>query len=109
MCRRPSNRLRSSNRWFFYLRRQKVNVLLRSGTKEVPGPFFILGGHGGPFQDLELVELRSKEEAPLRREDPLSDLTVDLHVGINLVTFLLYGVDKWKARKGRWQPQLAIP
>ena len=23
-------------------------------------------------------------------------------VGINLVTFLLYGVDKWKARKGRW-------
>lgn len=24
-------------------------------------------------------------------------------VGINLVTFLLYGVDKWKARKGRWR------
>lgn len=22
-------------------------------------------------------------------------------MGINLVTFLLYGVDKWKARKGR--------
>ena len=24
-------------------------------------------------------------------------------VGINLVTFLLYVVDKWKARKGRWR------
>ena len=24
-------------------------------------------------------------------------------LGINLMTFLLYGVDKWKARKGRWR------
>ena len=31
-------------------------------------------------------------------------------VGINLVTFLLYGVDKWKACKGRWRiPAILSP
>ena len=24
-------------------------------------------------------------------------------IGINLLTFLIFGVDKWKARKGKWR------
>ena len=24
-------------------------------------------------------------------------------IGINVLTFLLYGIDKWKARKGKWR------
>ena len=24
-------------------------------------------------------------------------------LGINLVTFLLYGIDKWKAKNGQWR------
>lgn len=36
---------------------QKVNVLLRSGTEEIPGPFFVFSLHGGSSEDLELVEL----------------------------------------------------
>lgn len=24
-------------------------------------------------------------------------------IGINILTFLIYGVDKWKARKARWR------
>ena len=32
---------------------------------------------------------------------PMRGILIIYIVGINLVTFLLYGVDKWKARKGR--------
>ena len=32
---------------------------------------------------------------------PMRGILIIYFVGINLVTFLLYGVDKWKARKGR--------
>ena len=24
-------------------------------------------------------------------------------IGINVLTFLLYGIDKWKARRGKWR------
>ena len=24
-------------------------------------------------------------------------------IGINILTFLVYGIDKWKARKGKWR------
>lgn len=24
-------------------------------------------------------------------------------IGINILTFLLYGIDKWKAQKGKWR------
>ena len=24
-------------------------------------------------------------------------------IGINILTFLVFGIDKWKARKGRWR------
>lgn len=24
-------------------------------------------------------------------------------IGINLLTFLIFGIDKWKARKGKWR------
>jgi len=34
---------------------------------------------------------------------PMRGILIIYLVGINLVTFLLYGVDKWKARKGRWR------
>ena len=34
---------------------------------------------------------------------PMRGILIIYFVGINLVTFLLYGVDKWKARKGRWR------
>ena len=32
----------------------------------------------------------------------LSTLTFYL-IGINVLTFLLYGIDKWKAQKGKWR------
>lgn len=32
----------------------------------------------------------------------LKDLTIYL-VFINVLTFLLYGIDKWKARRGKWR------
>lgn len=34
---------------------------------------------------------------------PMRGILIIYFVGINLVTFLLYGVDKWKARKRRWR------
>ena len=24
-------------------------------------------------------------------------------IGINVLTFLIYGIDKWKARRGKWR------
>ena len=32
----------------------------------------------------------------------LSTLTFYL-IGINVLTFLLYGIDKWKAQKSKWR------
>ena len=32
----------------------------------------------------------------------MNDLVIYL-VGINVLTFLIYGIDKWKARKGKWR------
>lgn len=32
----------------------------------------------------------------------MSTLTIYL-IGINILTFLIYGADKWKARKARWR------
>ena len=32
----------------------------------------------------------------------MSDLVIYL-IGINVLTFLIYGIDKWKARKGKWR------
>ena len=32
----------------------------------------------------------------------MKELTIYL-VFINVLTFLLYGIDKWKARRGKWR------
>ena len=32
----------------------------------------------------------------------MHDLVIYL-IGINVLTFLLYGIDKWKARRGKWR------
>lgn len=32
----------------------------------------------------------------------MRDLIIYL-IGINIVTFLIYGIDKWKARRGKWR------
>ena len=32
----------------------------------------------------------------------MCDLIIYL-IGINIVTFLIYGIDKWKARRGKWR------
>ena len=32
----------------------------------------------------------------------MRDLVIYL-IGINVLTFLIYGVDKWKARRGKWR------
>ena len=32
----------------------------------------------------------------------MRDLVIYL-IGINVLTFLIYGIDKWKARKGKWR------
>lgn len=32
----------------------------------------------------------------------MRDLIIYL-IGINVVTFLIYGIDKWKARRGKWR------
>ena len=32
----------------------------------------------------------------------MNDLVIYL-VGINVLTFLIYGIDKWKARRGKWR------
>ena len=40
---------------------KKRNIFLRSGAEEVPGLFFVLRGHGRPFQELELMELEEAQ------------------------------------------------
>ena len=32
----------------------------------------------------------------------MSDLVIYL-IGIIVLTFLIYGIDKWKARRGKWR------
>ena len=32
----------------------------------------------------------------------MSDLVIYI-IGINFLTFLIYGIDKWKARRGKWR------
>ena len=32
----------------------------------------------------------------------MRDLIIYL-IGINVVTFFIYGIDKWKARRGKWR------
>ena len=32
----------------------------------------------------------------------MRDLTIYL-IGANILTFLVYGIDKWKARRGKWR------
>ena len=32
----------------------------------------------------------------------MRDLVIYL-IGINVLTFLIYGIDKWKARRGKWR------
>ena len=32
----------------------------------------------------------------------MSDLVIYL-IGINVLTFLIIGIDKWKARRGKWR------
>ena len=32
----------------------------------------------------------------------MRDLVIYL-IGINVLTFLIYGIDKWKAKKGKWR------
>ena len=37
---------------------------------------------------------------------PLSEMTqaiVYILIGINVLTFLVYGIDKWKAKRGSWR------
>ena len=33
----------------------------------------------------------------------MTEMIVYFLIGINILTFLIYGIDKWKAKKGRWR------
>lgn len=38
-----------------------------------------------------------------------TELLVYYLVAVNVVTFIVYGLDKWKARRGRWRiPEAAL-
>ena len=38
----------------------------------------------------------------------MRDLIIYL-IGINVVTFFIYGIDKWKVRRGKWRIFLCRP
>ena len=33
----------------------------------------------------------------------MTEMIVYFLIGINILTFLIYGIDKWKAKQGRWR------
>jgi uncharacterized membrane protein YsdA (DUF1294 family) len=33
----------------------------------------------------------------------LTDTIIHLLIGINVLTFFVYGIDKWRAKQGRWR------